>query len=106
MILFLLVGMVGLFFGGYFLHKKQHLEDCINVSKLKEKYLDEQGYYEQVKTEWQKKQKDLDHQAKVLQENFNHRWKEVETRINENDQLKHQIFLMKKRCTCEANKNG
>lgn len=106
MILFLLVGLVGLFFGGYFLHRRQHLEDCKHVQRLKEKYLEEQSYYDQVKIEWQKKQRDLDNQAKALQENFNHRWKEVETRINENDQLKHQIFLMQKRCKCEANKNG
>lgn len=100
MTLIMVLVLVGFFMAGYWVHKKQVQELEKECKVYMSRYKDELSYYEDAKIVINKKQKELDELSETLQLNFNNRWKEVQTRINENDLLKNQIFVMQKNCSC------
>ena len=100
MILILVLVMVGFFMAGYWVHKKQYQELERSIELERNKYKDELSYYEESRVEISRIKRDLDKQADTLKLNYDHRWKEIEERIHENDRLKSQIFMIQKNCKC------
>lgn len=100
MTLVLFFVMIVFFVLGYKIHKKLYQEKENELENSLKEFKEEQQYFSKIKIAALKKERELNKQAAVLQANFNDRWKEVETRIQENDALKNQIFILKRNCTC------
>jgi hypothetical protein len=106
MILVLVLVMVVFFIFGYQVHKMQYQEKEKSLDSGIKEYRELFDYTQEKKIGIRKREKELEEQAAALQVNFNNRWKEVESRINENDVLKNQLFIMQKNCSCTGVKTN